>query len=165
MSIHTSKSLCLIYFNTMFSGPLKFMDRTMISLLIITLINIKWLSLPYLMHFALTFTLSMFYIVFFILWVPIFLIYLCSRFSGAWGRWHNVFRGWAEQSSFSSICSCPFSLAIQTWTGGVRQVKKLLRLIWLLWFPALGWTENSQSWTTCRGDLQATVSCPWEITE
>lgn len=41
ISTHTSVSFCLIYFNAMFSGPLKFMDQAMISLLIITFINIK----------------------------------------------------------------------------------------------------------------------------
>ena len=44
---HISKSLCLIYFNAMFFGPLKFMEQTMTSLLIITFISIKQLSLPY----------------------------------------------------------------------------------------------------------------------
>lgn len=64
VSTHASKSLCLIYFNAIFSGPLKFMEWTTISLSIITFINIKWLSLPYLTHFALNFILFTCHIVF-----------------------------------------------------------------------------------------------------
>lgn len=78
-STHTSEGLCLMYFNAMFSSPLKFMDQTAISLLIITFINIKRLSLPYLMHLALNFILFIFHIAFLFLLVPIFLIYLCFR--------------------------------------------------------------------------------------
>ena len=76
---HISKSLCLIYFNAMFFGPLKFMEQTMTSLLIITFISIKRLSLPYLMQLALNFILSVFPSTFLFLLVPIFLIYLFCR--------------------------------------------------------------------------------------
>lgn len=90
ISTHTSESLCLMHFNPMFSSPLKFMDQTAISLLIITFINIKRLSLPYLIHFALNFLLFIFHNAFLFLLVPIFLIYLCFRSDRAWGRWHVV---------------------------------------------------------------------------
>lgn len=145
ISIHTSKSLCLIYFNTMFSGPLKFMDRTMISLLIITFINIKWLSLPYLMHFALNVTLSMFHFVFFFLSFP-FSWYICVL-----GSVELVEDGiMSFRDGWNRVLCLLFAPVPSLWQykhgfGGVRQVKKLLKLTCLLWFPALGRTENSQS--------------------
>ena len=111
---HISKSLCLIYFNAMFFGPLKFMEQTMTSLLIITFINIKRHSLLYLMHFALNFTLSAFHSAFLCLLVPVFLIYLCCRSNRAWGRWHLGRYGW-NRILHLLFCSYPFSLAIQPW--------------------------------------------------
>lgn len=48
-------------------------------------------------------------------------------------------------------CSRPFSLAIQTWNGGMRCVRKWPALVWMLWFPAPGWTEKWWSQDTCRG--------------
>lgn len=116
---HISKSLCLIYFNAMFFGPLKFMEQTMTSLLIITFISIKRLSLLYLMHFALNFTLSAFPSAFLFLLVPIFLIYLCCRSNRAWGKWH--FWGvWMKQNSSSPILllSLLFCNTTMEWTQG-----------------------------------------------
>lgn len=114
----------------MFFGPLKFMEQTMTSLLIITFINIKRLSLLYLMHFALNFTLSAFPSAFLFLLVPIFLIYLCCRSNRAWGKWH--FWGvWMKQNSSSPILllSLLFCNTTMEWTQG--------------------WVENCPHWPSC----------------
>ena len=108
---HISKSLCLIYFNAMFFGPLKFMEQTLTSLLIITFINIKWLSLLYWMHFALNFTLSAFHSAFLFLLVPIFLIYLCCRSNRAWRRWH--FWGGMDETEFFISYFAPIPSLLQ----------------------------------------------------
>jgi hypothetical protein len=62
-----------MYFHAMVSGTLEFMGQTMTSLLIVTFISIKRLSLPYLMHFAEFDPVC--YSARFLLLVPIFLVY------------------------------------------------------------------------------------------
>lgn len=145
VSTHASKSLCLIYFNAIFSGPLKFIDWTTISLLIITFINIKWLSLPYLRHIALNFTLFICHIVFplsFDYHLPYLFMLLVQKNLLLSLLFGNTNMEWRHEMSQKVTCTNLAALVPCSWLNREVMVP-----------------EHVQSW------LLSCCLCSWEITE